>query len=208
MKTWTILPILAAGANKKNERGYEDWGKTSDISEYSEECLTQVPSKNGIFKTENFGTRGEIVLDEYSRGLRCKHDVQADSSCSEIKISYRSIAVMVPVFLPDCTIDGFRLSWTDNETGDLSVTPLRCNCFGDGCDHDYQLSGWFDYVSNFIDSSQHLGPEEFTIKSNSFTLYFESLTQWHDDSGHVILDWECVATTTTTTTTTTSATTT
>ena len=209
MKICAILPLLAAGANKKNERGYDGWGNTSDISQYSEECLTQVPSKNGIFETENSGTRGEIALDQYSAGLRCKHDVQTD--CSEIKISYRSIAVMLNYGSPICDLDGFRLGWTDNETGDFSVTPLRCNCFGGGCDHD-ELSDYFDYANNhyYYDSyqDQHLGPEEFTIKSNSFTLYFESLALWDDNGGHVILDWECVVNPTTTTTTTTTSTTT
>ena len=39
-----------------------------------------VPSKNGIFETANFGTSGEITLDEYKPRLRCKHDVLADTS--------------------------------------------------------------------------------------------------------------------------------
>ena len=65
MKTLSILPLLAAGANKKNdERGYDDWGRTSDISQYSEECSQQVPSKNGIFETANYGTSGEITLED------------------------------------------------------------------------------------------------------------------------------------------------
>ena len=212
MKTLTILPLLAAGANKKNEageRGYDGYGKMSDISQYTEECSTQVPSKNGTFETANFETQGAITLDEYRPRLRCKHDVHADSSCSEIKISYRSIAVMT-YESPFCGIDGFRFGWTDNETGDFSATPLRCNCFGDGCNHP-DLEYFFDYYNNnyFHDNyqDQHLGPEELTIKSNSFTLYFES-GPWFDNGGHVILDWECVFPTTTTTTPTTISTTT
>ena len=164
-----------------------------------------VPSKNGIFETANFGTSGEITLDEYKPRLRCKHDVLADTSCSEIKISYRSIAVMMDYISPTCPIDGFRFGWTDNETGNFSVTPPRCNCFGDGCTLNPELEYYFDYAKNnrFYDDyqDQHLGPEELTINSNSFTLYFES-SPLFDNGGHVILDWECVATTTTTTTST------
>ena len=214
MRILTILPLLAAGTNKMNEageRGYDGWGKISDISQYLEECLTQVPSKNGIFETANFGTSGEITLDDYKPRLRCKHVVQADSSCSEIKISYRSIAVMAWSD-ETCKYDGFRFSWTDNETGVTSVTPLRCNCFGDGC-NDPDFEYYFDIANNnnYFDSLQepHLGPEQLTIKSNSFTFYFES--EWFDagfDGGHVILDWKCVFPTTTTTTTTTTSTTT
>ena len=216
MKTLTILPILAAGANKKNEndeRGYDGWGQTSDISQYSEECSQQVPSRNGIFETANYGTSGEITLDEYSHQLRCKHDVQADSSCSEIKISYRSIAVMMDYGFPMCAIDGFRFGWTDNETGDFSLTPLRCDCFGDGCDDDdfgdYFLGEYDGIDHDDYYQDQHVGPDEFTIKSNSFTLYFETAwaVPWTNHRGHVILDWECVATITTTATTTSTTTT-
>ena len=108
-----------------------------------------------------------------------------------------------------CSLDGFRFGWTDDETHDFRTTPMRCNCFGDGCDHpDFAYE--FDYVNNhyYYSSPQgrNLGPSEFTINSNSFTLYFESGVRYPE--GHVILDWECVfpPTTTTTTTTTTSTT--
>ena len=209
MRTLTILPLLAAGANSKaSERGYDGWGFISDISQYSAECSNQVTSKGGIFETTNLGTRGEITLDKYQPSTRCKHVVQADSSCSEIKISYRSIAVMAPYDYDYCVYDGFRFSWTDNDTGDLSVTPLRCNCFGDGCSHE-NFFEYFDYANNnnYYDyHDQHLGPEELTINSNSFTFYFETNVHW--ESGHVILDWDCGDTPTTTTTTTTTTSTT
>ena len=203
MKTLTTLPLYTASAiNKVSERGYDGWGKVSDISQYSEDCSNLVPSKSGIFETTNLGTRGEITLDKYPLKIRCKHVVQADSSCSEIKISYRSIAVMSDYTYDTCDYDGFRFGWTDDETDDFTATPLRCNCFGDGCDHDT-----FDYFFDYADNNdwvnhrdQNLGPEEFTINSNSFTLYFESDHEWN--GGHVILDWVCVEPPTTTTTTT------
>ena len=211
MKTLTncqkiILPLLAAGANRKNEnkadeRGYAFRNSTSAISEYSEECSNQFPSKGGIFETTNLGTSGEITLDKYPASAICKHDVQA--SCSRIKISYRSIAVIMDYYYDFCPYDGFRFGWTDDETDDFTSTPLRCNCFGDGCDHEP-----FDYLFDYADNYGHLnhrdknlGPAEFTINSNSFTLYFES-DQDNWNGGHVILDWECVGSPKTTTTTT------
>ena len=212
MKNLTILPLLAAGANKNknkvDERGYNGWGKTSDISEYSGECSSQVPSRGGIFETTNFGTHGEITLDKHSTYLRCKHVIQADSSCPDIKVSYRSVAIMMDYGSDSCMYNGFRLGWTDDETDDFSATPLRCNCFGDGCNHS-DFAYYFDYANNhyYYDSyqDQHLGPQELTINSNSFTLYFESGRYFPD--GHVILDWECVFPPTTTTTTTSTTTT-
>ena len=205
MKALTIFPILAASGNHNMiERGYDGWTKISDISQYSEECSNQVPSKGGIFVAPNYGNRGEITLDKYSTKLRCLHVVQADSSCSEIKISYRNIAVMTEWDLPICTYDGFRFGWGDE------VTPLRCNCFGDGCSHD-TMSEYFNSAKYY--GHDYLGPNEFTINSNSFTFYFESGTQynWNEKgesvefswNGHVVLDWECVARVTTTVSTTT-----
>ena len=212
MKTFTILPLLAAGTskNKVSERSYDENSFISEVSKYSEECSIQVPRykelsrHGGIFETTNLGTSGEISLEKYPYEISCKHDVHANNSCSMIKISYRSISVMMDYSVDYCFFDGFRFGWTDNETGEFNVTPTRCNCFGDGCDLpkfalDFDYANNNNYYDNYQD--QHLGPEEITINSNSFTFYFE--TTIYADGGHVILDWECVEPPTTTTTTTT-----
>ena len=73
MKILKVLPILTASAIDQNshlgdERGFNGYGQFSSISEYSEECSNQVPSKGGIFETTNDGLRGEITLDNY-RGV-------------------------------------------------------------------------------------------------------------------------------------------
>ena len=229
MKTLPILPIFASSAIGQNshfddERGFNGYGQFSSISEYSEECSNQVPSKGGIFETTNDGLRGEITLDNYKTKLRCKHAVQAEDDCSEITVRYRSVAVNAEEAY-ECNFDSFRFGWTEEESDEL--TPPRCNCFGDGCSHDI-MGKIFDYLNSFkYDFRQkHLGPEEFTIASNSFTFYFESGVQYkwdeNDDmyefsyDGHVMLDWECteyemtttsIKPTTTTTSTTTFTTT-
>ena len=213
MKSLTILPLLAvaASSNYDVERGFDGYGGFSSISDYTAECSNQVPSKGGVFEAPNYGTSGELTLDKYPNKLRCKHVVQADDSCSVIKISYRDIAVNVDPY-PNtmtgsggCDLDNFRFGWGQNK-----LTPPRCNCFGDGCSHDV-MSDSFDIINdknNF--PNKHLGPTEFTIASNSFTFYFESIMMWKRGpnferipfsvDGHVILDWECVENEMTTTT--------
>ena len=205
MKTFSVLPLLAVSAeNKKNqngvERGFLGDGTFSSISDYTAACSNQLPSKGGIFEAPNYGKSGEITLDKYSIELRCKHVVQADDSCSEIKITYRDIAVQSDhysdLFGHDkCNLDFFRFGWGQNE-----LTPPRCNCFGDGCSHEI-MGDYFDIVEDKFDRhDEDLGPAEFTIPSNSFTFYFESIAQHKfgpnhelipfNVEGHVILDWE------------------
>ena len=214
MKTLSILPLLAVGATNRNnqngdERGFDGSGLVSNITDYSEDCSDQVPNKGGIFETTNSGNRGELTLDKYSTKLRCKHVVQADDRCSEIKISYRNIAVNAYYNgVGECTLDAFRFGWGENGTEEL--TPPRCNCFGEGCSHDI-MGDHFDNINDYYGlNDDHLGPAEFTIPSNNFTFYFESAMVWDfgpngdlipfSVDGHVILDWECVETELSTTT--------
>ena len=131
MKVLTFFVTLTVSANnRKDERGYAGDGM-SDLSEYSEECSIQFPSKGGFFEAKNENSRGEITLDMYPNNARCKHHIQADDNCTEIKISYQSVAVeygsnMEYGTIIECFFDAFRFAWTEGQ--ELHVTPPRCHC--------------------------------------------------------------------------------
>ena len=189
MKLSTILPALVASANKKAKKKDGEKSVNQDrfaVNKITEQCSDIVPSLGGTFETSNDGFRGEINLDNYSDGIRCKHVVQADNSCEAIKISYESIAIE-PSYDDSCDYDGFRIGWTEG-TNSLT-TPARCNCFGGGCDHDY-FGIHFDYDHYEDLAEEHLGPAEYSVNSNTFTFFFKS-----DNSlakGHAVLNWECI----------------
>ena len=127
MKLSIFLPILAAGANKrkKNNEGNRGFVPRS----VTNQCSDQVPSSGGYFDVTNNGLSGSIALNEYQDDTNCKHVVEADISCAEIRVQLRSVAVEPN---RDCSYDHFRFGWTDWSTG-WSVTEPRCNCYGDGC---------------------------------------------------------------------------
>ena len=193
MKLSTLLPILAAGANKKHPK--KDDGRKLDqdrwapdrfsASKVTKQCSSEVTSQGGTFETTNDGFSGEINLGNYPDSLQCKHEVQADSSCKAIKINYRDIAVEA-AYYDNCDYDAFRFGWSEG-TSDLLISPPRCNCFGDGCGHDYLDDNFDDYTDKL---EVHLGPTEFSVNSNTFTFFFES--DGSIANGHVVLDWECV----------------
>ena len=187
MKVSVLLPILTAGASKKKDRNDE-----RQVMEGP--CSSQVPRLGGDFKSINEGLSGAIILDHYPELFKCNHTVKADSSCEEIKISYRSVQVEQE---DDCDYDSFRFGWTGAKGSIL--TKEKCSCYADGCDPKRGFP-WSD--------KNMLGPESFLVDSNTFTFYFKS--DQSSASGHVILDWECSRqrTTTSTTTTTTRKTTT
>ena len=197
MKLSVVLPILSAGAskqkeNKKGNRSVERF-VASEVTNY---CSDQVPAKGGTFEATGNDSNGLIKLENYPKNINCKHVVQASTSCAEIKVQLRSV-VTEPA---GCSYDFFRFGWAE------TITPARCGCFGDGCRSefsydqyyfvDYIASGFEDYINEMI------GPDSFTIDSNTFTFYFKS-DHYSPESGHVAFDWECVRYTTTTTTTTT-----
>ena len=196
MKLSITLPILTAGA-KKNKEGDRSVDRFV-TSEVTNQCSDQVPRRGGDFDTPNQGSYGAIILNDYPDGLDCKHVVQAESSCEEINIQYRSIGVELD---SDCDYDSFRFSWTGAHG--LTVTPGRCSCFGDGCYSN------FDYEDYYFEGETNLhmiGPDSLSVDSNTFTFYFESDSSIAN--GHVVIDWECVRYSTTTSTTTTTTTTT
>ena len=223
MKFISLLPILTAGNKKKD--GDRSVDKPFIASEVTEECSNQVPRKGGSFEAINNGSFGEINLDRYSNNTDCKHVVQADESCEEIRIKYRSVAVESQ---DNCKWDSFRFGWVG--TNGFEVTPPRCHCFGDGCDSSIllyydeyineeatsdftsdltiELESVFEASSNtdnsvevfeyvFYDAYDHIiGPDEFSVNSNSFTFFFRS--DGIKERGHVMFDWECVRYSTTT----------
>ena len=137
MKLSIILPILAVSEpeSNKNEDRSCMFG-CFDGSEVTNLCSDQVPRPNayspqgGTFETSNNGLNGEIKLENYPNDVNCKHVVQADSTCEEIKIEYRSVAVEDGS--NGCNSDVFRFGWPNGPKG-FDVTPGRCGCFGDGC---------------------------------------------------------------------------
>ena len=209
MKLSILLPILAAGQNKrlkKKKEGNRSVGERFVASDVTAQCLSQVPNSGGSFQVTNNGSRGEIRLENYTDNTTCKHVVQAEQSCTEIRINYRSVAVEEE---EDCGYDSFRFGWTG--TNGFDVTPSKCHCFGDGCStlltYEYENS-YYDYTSTYEyefgnDHAANIGPDSITVNANTFTFFFRSDSSI--DQGHVILDWECVGqndyTTTTRTTT-------
>ena len=97
MKISSILPILAVAANKRHKKkavGTEvDDEDRFSVSKVTEECKYKLRRTGGSFDTVNTGFSGQINLDNYSDSIRCKHVVQASSSCEAIKVSYNSVAV-------------------------------------------------------------------------------------------------------------------
>ena len=189
MKLSTLLPILAAGAKKQQkEKNQGDRSVERFVaSRVTTQCSAQVPSLGGTFDAPNDGFSGAIILNDYPNETECKHVVQADSSCSEIKIQYRSFAVEID---SDCVYDSFRFGWTG--TNGFDVTPGRCGCFGDGCfgSFDY-VDDYFedDYMQDYVLQYGMLGLDSFSVDSNAFTFYFSS--DRGIANGHVIIDWCC-----------------
>ena len=187
MKLSTFLPILTAAEKHKKD------GKSVDrvnFSAITNECTNQVASLGqGTFETTNDGFRGEINLDNYPDNVLCKHVVQANSRCSEIKIQYRKVNVEADRW--SCW-DKFRFGW-DSVNGFEFAEP-ECGCFGESCQS--------------LGLPLITGPDSFLINSNTFSFFFHS--DWSENGGHVFIDWECteVADTTTTTSTTSTTTTT
>ena len=184
----SILPILAVSAKKRQKKKDGDRtveGERFAASAYTRQCSNQVPSKDGIFTTTNNGFEGEIKLENYPNFVRCKHVVQADSSCEAIRVSYRSIAVEPED--DNCEFDSFRFGWAGADG--WNVTPPRCSCFGDGCTNSGFGGGAFeDYFGSYDDLIA--GTDGFSVNSNTFTFYFRA--DLSVNRGHVILDWECI----------------
>ena len=202
MKLSIILPVFAASVDTKPEKKDEvDQDRfIAPLDWITEECSNQVSNKGGIFETTNEGFRGTINLDQYPPRVSCKHLVQADSSCEEIIIKYRSVSVEPSPYFKSCVRDGFRFAWYDEVNNSKIETPARCNCFGEGCDVN---SDWnFNSVHNY--PGLQLGPTEYSIISSSFEFIFGSSSA--KNGGHVVLDWQCanygISTTPATTTTT------
>ena len=178
---------MAAGANKRLKK--KEGNRTVErfvASEVTSQCSDQVPSLGGYFDAINNGLSGTMILNNYSDNTNCKHVVQADSSCEEIQINYQSVAIEPH---PLCEFDSFRFGWTRADGFD--VTPGRCSCFGEGCFTDLE---YYDYgpQNNIGDTDEAmLGPDSFSIKSNSFTFYLKTDNMM--DVGHIIFNWECVS---------------
>ena len=189
MKLTTLLPILAADAQKHRKKKENRSVERFIASEVTNQCSDQVPSLGGGFESINSGLSGEISLTDYPNHTNCKQVVQADSSCEQIRIQYRNVAVEDSHI---CELDSFRFGWTDNNG--FQVTPARCSCFGDGCDGQFLESySYFYYTTERYDleyDQSLLGPNTFVLNSNSFTFYFTA--DYNTEKGHVIFDWECV----------------
>ena len=197
MKLSILLPILAAGENEqlKKKDDNRTVGERFVASEVNEQCLNQVPNLGGTFQASNQGSRGEIRLENYADYTNCKHVVQAEPSCEEIQINYRSVAVESS---GGCYYDSFRFGWTG--TNGFDVTPPRCDCFGDGCS-SVITHGSYEFAFHEANAA-NIGPDSVTVNANTFTFFFYS--DYSRAQGHILLDWECVryATTTATPTTT------
>ena len=191
MRSFTlILPVLAVNAKKrKQERGMATRGFL--MSSYHRQCSDQITAKGGRFETANYGNFGELKLENYPNDIKCHHEIQADESCSAIRVSYRSLAVQDSY---ECKSDSFRFGWFGS-TG-FHVTRPRCDCFGDGCDSlNYYGLTWGDESIEYPDTFEPLkdvieDTDGFSVNSNTFTFYFRSNS--FDHAGHVIFDWECV----------------
>ena len=201
MKLSVFLPILASGESKrdKKQEGDKSVKRAFVASEVTNQCSTVVSNLGGRFDTPILNpdrpqSSGRLILWDYPENFNCKHVVQADSTCEEIEISYRTIAVE-PSW-PFCGYDSFRFGWAG--VNGFDVTPGRCSCFGGGCFSEFD--GIEEYFGGRSDAST-LGPDTFSVDSNNFTFYFES--DHSGAKGHVGFDWECVRYRTTTTTTTT-----
>ena len=188
MKLSATLPIFVAG--NKGDRGASEPFLASEVTV---ECSDQVRGYGGIFETTNNGSSGSLKLDKYRDNTDCKHVVQADRNCQTIRINYQSIMVEAAT---TCELDSFRFGWSGS-TG-FEVTPARCYCFEEGCDsatlfYDSQYGDQYDdyYPYEFDEIyAESLGPDSFTINSNSFTFFFRS--DHVASNGHVVFDWECV----------------
>ena len=191
MKLSFFLPILAAANEHQSEK------TEGDRANYPLPRFPCTRQNRVDFEAINNGLSGAIILSYYHDRSFCRHVVQAESSCEEIQIKYRSIAVE-----PDrlCQLDSFRFGWTD--TNGFNVTEPICNCYGDGCQSSIDAY-WYDL---FFSAEDRLDSDGLTIKSNNFSFYFQSNLQIN--GGHVIFDWECVRQKTTTTTPSTTTTTT
>ena len=99
------------------------------------------------------------------------------------RLKYRSIAVEQE---SDCIYDSFNFEWIGNDGP--SLTQERCDCFGDGCDHDL-IDLNYSYEYSYYDSEALLGPDRFFVDSSNFTFYFQS--DYSEANGHVVFDWEC-----------------
>ena len=196
MKISLVLPVFAFSADKRHKQQDRDRSvETFVASNFTEQCSTEVSIFGGIFESANSGFNGEIALQNYGADTKCKHVIQADSSCQEIKINYQSVAVESEL---DCDFDYFRFGWT-GETG-FEVTPPRCHCFGDGCQSmaiAYDLVDYYSVTDDYVDNYTfdnftqfEIGGDGLVINSNSFTFFFES--DFTIDGGHVMFDWECV----------------
>ena len=153
MRSFTlILPVLAVNAKKrKQERGMATRGFL--MSSYHRQCSDQITAKGGRFETANYGNFGELKLENYPNDIKCHHKIQADESCSAIRVSYSSIAVQDGY---QCKADSFRFGWPGS-TG-FHVTRPRCDCFGDGCDSlNYYGYPWGDYSIQYPDTFEGWG---------------------------------------------------
>ena len=193
MKLSTILPILAAAANKRQKKKDNDRKASQDrywvpdrfsASNFPDQCSSMIPDLGGIFETTNDGLSGQVNLDNYPNKVRCQHVVQANNSCEAIKITYRTIAVETDY--DGCSWDEFRFGWPDNKN-DLHYTPARCNCLGDGCEPNNNILA---LNIDFEFAEEAVGPTEFSVASNTFTFFFKSDATI--SQGQVAFDWECV----------------
>ena len=210
MKLSTLLPILA-GANKgpKKKESDRNVGERFVAGDVNELCVNQIPQLGGSFKATNDGSHGEIRLDNYPDNANCKHVVQAEVTCEEIEIKYRSVAVENWLVDMGCDLDSFRFGWIG--TSGFEFTPPTCNCFGDGCDSKFYYEETYDfypytYTNTGFFTDEHAAAfdsDSLLINSNNFTFFFQTNSRYKE--GHVFFDWECVryATTTETTTSTT-----
>ena len=197
MKFSAILPILTVSGDKSpQKKGVErNVGGSFTPSDYPDYCADQSEGLTVVQTWLDYSyNSGRIELSNRWGRVNCIHVIQPDS-CAEIKIKYRSVAVL-------CS-QHFGFAWENEENG-FSSTPPRCHCFSDGC-FNTKYTSTFQQAST---GSSRLGPDEFTINSNKVIFFYESPVFL--DDGHIIFDWECVrvASTTTAVTTTTSTSTT
>ena len=190
MKLSIFLPILAAGASKRDKKQGGNRSLAFVASEVTNPCST-ISNLGGRFDASMMDpdrpqSSGAIDLWNYPNNFNCKHVVQADSTCQEIEISYRTIAVEKETTF--CDYDSFRFGWAG--ANGFDVTPGRCSCFGAGCNSAFDGNEHHFKVWDATIQHSMLGPDTFSIDSNNFTFYFASDENYA--KGHVAFTWKCV----------------
>ena len=103
MKSSIVLPIFVVSGQRAAKKDKETSGEKT-LRSYGE-CSTTLPVKGGSFVSTNYGSRGEIKLENQPLDVNCKHNIQAPSDCEQINIEYRNIAL-------HCYSAAFSFGWT------------------------------------------------------------------------------------------------